>query len=323
MKMGEHMSSCLDIVCGVPQGSVLGPILFIVYINDIGKTSKNLQFVLFADDTNIFCTGEDLQQLLELITTEMSKLKKWFDNNKLSLNLSKTKIMLFGNCNLNNDVNVKIDGVDIERVYVYKFLGVTIDHKLSWKPQIKHVKSKLSRSISVLGKAKHILDHNSLHILYCSMILPYLNYCVEVWGTTYKSSLLPLVTLQKRAIRIINKAGYYDHTNLLFLHSRIMKFNDLVEYQVAQIMFKARNKLLPGNIQKLFFDREGGYNLREQLNFKTLAVRMTLKCHCISIGGVKLWNGMSKELKQCPNMIQFKKRFKAMIFKRYREEGQK
>ena len=126
--MGEHMSSCLDIVCGVPQGSVLGPIIFIVYINDICKTSKILQFVLFADDTNIFCTGEDLQQLRELITTEMSKLKKWFDNNKLSLNLSKTKIMLFGNCNLNNDVNVKIDGVDIERVYVYKFLGVTIDH---------------------------------------------------------------------------------------------------------------------------------------------------------------------------------------------------
>ena len=75
--------------------------------------------MLFADDTNIFCTGEDLQQLLELITTEMSKLKKWFDNNKLSLNLSKTKIMLFGNFTLNNDVNVKIDGVDIERVYVY------------------------------------------------------------------------------------------------------------------------------------------------------------------------------------------------------------
>ena len=117
--MGEHMSSCLDIACGVPQGSVLGPILFILYINDICKTSKNLQFVLFADDTNIFCTGEDLQQLRELITTEMSKLKKLFDNDKLSLNLSKTKIMLFGNCNLNNDVNVKIDGVDIERVYVY------------------------------------------------------------------------------------------------------------------------------------------------------------------------------------------------------------
>ena len=88
VKMGEHMSSCLDIACRVPQGSVLGPILFILHINDICKTSKILQFVLFADDTNIFCMGEDLQQLLELITTEIIKLKKWFDNNKLSLNLS-------------------------------------------------------------------------------------------------------------------------------------------------------------------------------------------------------------------------------------------
>uniref|UniRef100_A0A3Q3LLQ2 Reverse transcriptase domain-containing protein n=1 Tax=Labrus bergylta TaxID=56723 RepID=A0A3Q3LLQ2_9LABR len=144
VKLGEYTSSCLDIACGVPQGSVLSPFLFILYINDICKTSNILQFVLFADDTNIFCTGEDLQQLLELITSEMSKLKRWFDNNKLSLNLSKTKIMLFGNCNLNNDVNVKIDGVNIERVYVNKFLGVTIDHKLCWKPHIKHVKSKLS-----------------------------------------------------------------------------------------------------------------------------------------------------------------------------------
>uniref|UniRef100_A0A3Q3EUW8 Reverse transcriptase domain-containing protein n=1 Tax=Labrus bergylta TaxID=56723 RepID=A0A3Q3EUW8_9LABR len=313
VKLGEYTSSCLDIACGVPQGSVMGPIIFILYINDICKTSNIL---IFADDTNIFCTGEDLQQLLELITSEMSKLKRWFDNNKLSLNLSKTKIMLFGNCKLNNDVNVKIDGVNIERVYVNKFLGVTIDHKLCWKPHIKHVKSKLSRSISVLCKAKHILDHKSLHILYCSMILPYLNYCVEVWGTTYKSSLLPLVTLEKRAIRTINKAEYYDHTNLLFLHSRTIKFIDLVDYQVAQIMFKARNKLLPGNIHKLFFDREGGYNLREKLNFKMLAVRMTLKSQCISIGGVKLWNGMSTELKHCPNMIQFKNMYKAMIFKK-------
>uniref|UniRef100_A0A3Q3EXG8 Reverse transcriptase domain-containing protein n=1 Tax=Labrus bergylta TaxID=56723 RepID=A0A3Q3EXG8_9LABR len=85
VKLGEYTSSCLDIACGVPQGSVLGPIIFILYINDICKTSNILQFVLFADDTNIFCTGEDLQQLLELITSEMSKLKRWFDNNKLSL----------------------------------------------------------------------------------------------------------------------------------------------------------------------------------------------------------------------------------------------
>ena len=85
--MGDNESDCLEIVCGVPQGSVLGPVLFNLYINGICKVSSALKFVLFADDTNILVSGENLQQLLSIIALEISKLKKWFDNNKLSLNL--------------------------------------------------------------------------------------------------------------------------------------------------------------------------------------------------------------------------------------------
>ena len=96
----------------------------------------------------------------------MCKLKMWFDGNKLSLNLSKTKFMLFGNCNENTQVQLQVDGVDVERVYENKFLGVTIDDKINWKSHIKHVQSKLSRGISVLSKAKHILDHKSHPLLF-------------------------------------------------------------------------------------------------------------------------------------------------------------
>lgn len=159
VKLGGCSSSCLDIVCGVPQGSVLGPKLFILYINDICKVSKVLKLVLFADDTNIFCSGGDLQKLLGMITAEMCNLKKWFDRNKLSLNLNKTKFMLFGNYKTNVQAPIKVDEVDIMRVHEVKFLGAIVDEKISWKPHIKHVQSKLSRSISVLSKAKHFLDH--------------------------------------------------------------------------------------------------------------------------------------------------------------------
>ena len=183
----------------------------------------------------------------------MYKLKMWFDRNKLPLNLSKTKFMLFGNCNKNTQVQLQIDGVDIERVYENKFLGVTIEDKINWKSHIKHAQSKLSRSISVLSKAKHILDHKSLHILYCSMILPYLQYCAEVWVNTYKCTIQSLSILQKRAIRIIHNTGYRDYTNVLFLQSKTLKFTDLVNFRTAQIMYKAINNLLPGNLQKLFF----------------------------------------------------------------------
>ncbi len=155
VKLGDYCSACLDITCGIPQGSVLGPKLFILYINDLCKVSKLLKLVLFDDDTNIFGSGSDLQLLMQEINTELIKFKLWFDRNKLSLNLNKTRIMLFGNCRSNTQIQIRLDGVDIERVNEIKFLGVTIDDQVSWKSHIKHVQTKVSRSIAVLNKAIH------------------------------------------------------------------------------------------------------------------------------------------------------------------------
>lgn len=320
VNIGMFNSSCLEITCGVPQGSVLGPKLFILYINDIVRVSKIMKFVLFADDTTIFCAGEDLQQLLKDITIEMEKLKRWFDRNKLSLNLDKTKSMLFGNYNTNIQVEVIIDNIVIERVYENKFLGVILDYKISWKPHIKYISAKLARSIAVIGKTRQILDQKSLHTLYYSLVLPYLSYCVEVWGNTYRSNLQQLHILQKRAIRIINNAGYRDHTNNLFLKAHALKFMDLIEFRTAQIMYKARNKLLPGNLQKMFLDREGGYNLRDKFNLKKIYARTTMKSMCISCCGVNLWNGLELELQQSLTIHQFKNIYKNKIFKKYIEE---
>ena len=249
---------------------------------------------------------------------EMKKLKIWFDWNKLSLNVSKTKFMLFGKYTENIKVRIEIDGVEIERVHENKFLGVIVDDRLSWKPHIKHVQSKVSRSIAVIYKAKQVLDHNSLRTLYCSLVLPYLHYCAEVWGNNYKTSLQSLIILQKRAIRTIHKVTYLEHTDPLFIQSNLLKFTDIVAYQTAIIMYKAKNRQLPGNIQHLFRNREGGYYLRGEGNFTILSIRTKMKSFCISITGVKLWNKLSEELKQSPNINQFKKRYKNMLISGYK-----
>lgn len=200
-------------------------------------------------------------------------------------------------------------------------MGVTIDDRINWKSHIKHVQTKVSRSIAIINKAKKVLDQKSLHTLYCSLVSPYFQYCAEVWGNNYKTSLRPLTTIQKRAIRIIHNVGYQEHTNSLFLQSKLLKFTDIADYQTAQIMYKAKNDLLPINIQKLFSIHEGSYNLRGKINFSLTLFRTNRKSFCVSVSGVRLWNRFAMELKQCPNMKQFKMRYKDTIFKRYRDEA--
>lgn len=170
----------------------------------------------------------------------MVLLQNWFRDNKLSLNLSKTKFMVFTNKKCSETVNLSFNGIYIERVPEFRFLGVIIDEKLKWKSHIAYVKKKVSKNLSVLSKAKYVLNYEAMRILYCSMILPYFLYCLEVWGNSYSSNLMPLIVLQKRAIRTINRAASKEHTNELFLKSRLLKLKDLVNLQTLIIMYKAK-----------------------------------------------------------------------------------
>ena len=292
---------------GVPQGSVLGPKLFILYINDICNVSKLLNCILFADDTNLFCHGKNLEELLKTMERELNILKTWFDLNKLSLNLSKTKLIIFGNQKIENEVTLMINNIKIERVYEYKFLGVLIDHKLSWKSHIDHVKRKMSKTIAILFRSKEILNQKSLYLLYCSLIIPYMTYCVELWGNTYKTNVNPIFILQKRVIRIIKRAEFREPTNALFIELHALKFWDLVNLQTLLILYKAQNKLLPNCLQKLFETKETKYELRNAGMFDTTLARTNIKQHCVSVKGVSLWKCCDKELRACSSIHVFKK----------------
>ena len=157
--------------------------MFILYINDICNVSPVLKLILFADDTNIFCSGSDIVQLSIIVSNELDKLSEWFAVNKLSLNLSKTIFMLFTNCRMEHNVNISINNCEIDMVYKTKLLGVVIDSNLNWKDSVAMVKSKLSKSIAIMHKAKHLLDRRSGMILYFSCFFNISHIVVKCGGT--------------------------------------------------------------------------------------------------------------------------------------------
>ena len=318
VKFNNSCSDQMKMLCGVPQGSILGPLLFILYINDICNVSNVLEFILFADDTNIFCSGNDIITLRRVVNDELKKLNTWFDFNKLSLNVKKTNYMIFTSRVVQNELELYINNEKIEKVQSTKFLGVVIDDKLNWKEHIARVKGKLSKCIAIMHKVKYVLNSTTLLIIYNSLFLPYLSYCLEIWGNTYKSNVNPLYILQKKCIRVVAKSTYRAHTSPLFYMFNIIKLYDLINLKTCIIMYKVFNNTLPDNIIQLFdLKFNSRYDTRNSNNIRQKYARTNLKSQCISVNGIILYNKLNKSLKNCSSVKIFSKQYKKQLLENY------
>ena len=272
--INDTNSDCMNVTCGVPQGSILGPALFIIYINDMYNVSSLMKSIVCADDINFLYSGNDLTEVCKTVSKQLDKLCRWFQVNKLPLNIAKTNFMVFGDKKCENNHLVSINGMYINRVYVTKFIGVHIDCHLNWSEHINLIKNYISKNVSVMYRVKHLLTSFALYSLYCTLILPYLNYCCEIWGNTYKSRIRPLHIIQKRTVRICLKADYKSHTRPMFyqLKTLVVDFNNMV------FMYKEFNNLLPTNIM-LYFQKVSAshyHNIRmKNCNFKIRISRTT------------------------------------------------
>ena len=241
------------------------------------KVSNVLHFIIFADDTNIFCLNDDPVKLVKIVNEELSKLNTWFKINKLSLNVSKSNFMMFGNKKTVLKP-ILLNNIQLEQVTVTKFLGVHIDSRFLWDKQINVVKRKLYSVLNIMFRIKNKVDSATLLTVYNTLMLPHLSYCCEIWGNTYYSRLNDIVKLQKRAMRVIDKADYLAHTSPIFKKYNVLKFGDLIEYSSCLIMFKASNKLLPINVQEQFVKNKEVHSYetrnREKLHVKNVKTHM-------------------------------------------------
>ena len=199
VNINKTASARLFIRCGVPQGSILGPLLFILYINDITNVSTDVYLIMFADDTNIFLHDKDIQHLENKANSELNKFSDWFKLNKLSINVKKTHYILFRS-KLNKtatELKIAVNGTVIESCRSTKFLGVIINQHLTWSDHVSVLKLKVSKNLGVIKKIRHNLTSESLKSLYYALIYPYISYCNIVWAH-HSSSVAELQILQKR-----------------------------------------------------------------------------------------------------------------------------
>jgi len=342
VQIGSVVGDLLDVLIGVPQGSILGPILFLLYINDLPGAS-NLISLLFADDTALLDSDSDINILVNRVNTEFRKICSFFRKNKLLLHPEKTKFMVFSNSpaviqsnfdividnnNPNQDLASNVHRLtrvkNSDKVPAIKYLGVYFDPNLSFKYHIDHVNLKLSKALYGLRSVKNILPVKSLIVLYYSLFNSHLLYANEIWTCTSESNLKSIFVKQKQALKIVTNSKNHAHSEPLFKLNSILPFKTLIEFCKVKFMFDVTQKLSPVSLHGSFMrnveyrrivndnnnDDHLDHPLRNDDLYFVPFSRLDQVSMFLHYNLPRIWNNLPPEITTIENRILFHKSLK-------------
>ena len=320
----NHISQKNSTDHGVPQGSVLGPLLFLLYMNDIHFASEKLSFYLFADDTNMLYSDKNLTSLERVVNLELHKVSDWLTSNRLTLNICKSNYVIFRpyQKTLSHPVqimmydNEKNCSAALESQKYVKYLGLLIDSSLTWKNHIDQIALKISKTVGLLAKLRHSVPRTTLLNIYRSLILPYVSYGLTVWGLASKCYINKILILQKRALRFIYFSQLKEHAVPLFIEADSLPVNFLHYEAVCCRMHDIQNEIAPKNILDLFTHTSSIHTYRTRSStsneFYIKQSRLEIQKNAFSRVGAKVWNEIPVSVRNL-NKKKFKQKLHSIL----------
>ena len=302
VSINGHDSEIRDVTCGVPQGSSLGPLLFLIYINDLRLSLSKTSCGHFADDTFIIFHSKKLKTIETIVNTELKDIVKWLRLNKLSLNAAKTELIFFHSSNhpLNYDnISIKMNGLKLTPVDYIKYLGMYIDKYLDWNHHIEELSKKLNRANGILSKLRYNAPLELCLQVYYAIFYSYLNIGCNVWGFTTEKNLKDIQIAQNKCVRIMTFAPFNSNTDQSFIDLGLLKVREVIKTNQLKVVYDYYDQKLPNDLMSLFILSKNIHATNQVLNsalnnlihipaFDTITYgRNSIKYHC-----AKLWNDM-------------------------------
>ena len=311
--MNSFMSSPKLVKCGVPQGTILGPLLFLLYINDLPNCLYFSQPRMYADDTSLTFASVDLKHIDDCLNYDLNRVYIWLSANKLTLNLTKTEFMLVASRQKLSTFSVipsfSINDHPVKQVSSVKSLGVHIDQNMSWDCHIQNICKKIASTLGAIKRIRHLIPFNILINVYDSLVQPHFNYCSVVWGNCGSGLSEKLQKLQNRAARILMHASYDSNIDELFRALGWRKLKYQRSESAAVMMYKSLHGMTPEYLTSRFVFRNDitSYRLRNTENKLALPQPRTnyLK-KSFSYSGAGLWNSLSGNLCAATSLNNFK-----------------